>query len=1047
MLHRSLLAFLFTIVPAVFAQDLASLIVTAADPSGAVVPGSAVVLTDLDRGTVRKGETGAAGFLSFDSLPAGEYSLELDKKGFAKYHLDRFALALRDRQTIRVELKIAAAAGTAVNVSDQAEIVSNDAAQGVSLDQNYIQNLPVNGRSPEALILMAPGVTSATGSGRDFNANGLRSNTNYYTLDGASVNRPVGGGPGGGGGGRFGGGGDGGPPPASGGGSAATELINIDAMQEMRVQTSSFAPEFGRSPGAQIVMSSRGGANGWHGSGYYYLRNDRFDGNDWFANAGGYGRGTERQNRPGGTFGGPLIKNRTFFFLAFEHLQLESPYSVISSVPNLATRALATAALRPFLNAFPIPNGPVLDANTSQYRAVVSNPSHSNTGSGRIDQIINSTTSAFARFSYTPSDGRQRGSDLTTPNVVTNTNSNSKTGTGGLTKSFGNGGINDLRLNYSKFSNESSSSMDNFGGAIPLNDALVFPRNVTAVVGSFSLNVFGIAGYTYAGRSVNDQAQYNVVDSYTRTLGSHQIKAGGDYRRIMATTERKPYTESVSFNGITGYTTSLLTGVATNAQVTSHTPAVYPTYTNISGYGQDTWRVTQWTTVTYGLRWDLNPAPSSRKGEQPFALASSNVAGVTQNEPLYKTRWHDIAPRFGIAYNMDERQGREMILRGGLGLFYDLGYGVTSGAFNGAPFSSVRTLTEPKFPLIAANLNSPLLPPTRPYGQVLTADSNLQSPLVVQWNMTLERYLGTGQLLSIGYAGTRGRRLSRIETRPSFSAAYDVLTVATNGATSDYHGLQVQLRRRLNKSLQAQLSYTYAHAIDSASNDAGFGGGFASLFGAGERGSSDYDIRHNFNFSGSYRIPAPEKGWMAAPIRDWFLDFSATARTGLPFGIQGVSSTTSTSGTTTTATGGTTNIGLFAQVRPNYLGQAVWIDDPKVPGGRRINLATFTIPSGFAQGNLGRNALRGFGASQLDLSLRKTISITERVKLNLAVQGFNITNHPNFANVSPFDGGNLSSPNFGVVTRMLNQSFGGGTSPLYRSGGPRSMELSIRFQF
>ena len=1044
-----LIATLLFSIASILAQDLASLTIRVADPTGAVVPGASVVLIDLHRGAIRKNETNAAGVVAVDSLPAGEYSLEIEKNGFNKYKVSSLNLVLRDRQTLSTSLQVAAAAGATVNVTDKLEVVSADAAQGVSLNQEYIQNLPVNGRSPETLILMAPGITSASGNGSDFNANGLRSNTNYYTLDGVSVNRPIGGGGGpggGGGGGRFGGGGDGGGP-ALGGGSAATELISIDAMQEMKVQTSSFAPEFGRSPGAQIVMSSRGGANQFHGSGYYYARSDSFDANDWFANAGGYGRGRERQNRPGATLGGPIQNDKMFFFLSFEHLQLESPYSVIASVPNLATRNSATAALRPFLNAYPVPNGPVLDSFTSQYRAVVSNPSQSNTGSARVDRIINSSTTAFARFSYTPSDSQQRGSDIVTPNVITNNNSNAKNGTGGFTKSFKNGAINDLHLSYSKFTAESSGTMDNFGGAIPLNDALVFPKNVTGAVGSFSLNVFGIAGYSYLPRSRNDQTQYNIVDSFTRSLGTHQLKVGGDYRKTDLTIERKPYTENVSFNGLSGYFTSLLTGIATNAQVASHTVDVYPTYTNISAYAQDTWRMTQWTTITYGLRWDLNPAPTSRKGEQPFALASSNIAGVTQNERLYQTRFHDVAPRVGIAYNMDERPGREMVLRGGIGLFYDLGYGATGGAFIGAPFSSVRTLTEPKFPLLTVNLNSPTLPPSRPYGQVFTADTTLQSPLVTQYNLTLERNFGIGQTLSAGYAGTKGRRLSRIQTSPAFSAAYDVLTTATNGAISDYNGMQIQFRKRLNRNVQAQLSYTYAHSIDSASNDAGFGGGFASLFGAGERGSSDYDIRHNINFSGSYRLPSPAKGWLSAPIRDWFFDFLATSHTGLPFSIQGVSSTTSTSGATTTPTGGTTNIGLFAQVRPNYLGQKVWIDDPKVPGGRRLNLATFSLPTGFAQGNLGRNALRGFGATQVDLSLRKTISVRERLKLHLALQGFNVLNHPNFANVSPFDGGNLSSPNFGVVTRMLNQSFGGGVSSLYRSGGPRTMELSVRFQF
>ena len=1033
---------LFSFASAI-AQDLATLTITVADPSGAVVPGASIVLLDLHRGTIRKSETGSSGFLSYDSLQAGEYSLEVEKAGFNKYRLNSFNLNLRDRQTLRVELKIAPPTGATIFVADRPGIVSNDATQGVSLSQDYVETLPVNGRSAENLILLAPGVTSVTGSASGgFNTNGLRSNANYYTLDGVSVNRSVsvtGGSVEGGMRGAFG---DPGSAAAVAGGSVSTELITIDAMQEMRVQTSSFAPEFGRSPGAQVVMSSRNGFNGYHGSLYEYLRNDRFDANDWFANASGFHRARERQNRPGGTFGGQIQKDKMFFFLAFEHLNLDSPNSLIVSVPNAATRAAASVALRPFFNAFPIANGPALDAYTSQFRTVVSNPSSSNFGSVRLDRIINSTTTAFLRASYTPSKSQQRGADLITPNVITNDNARSQLATFGLTKSFANGKVNDLRVNYSKYVNQADSQMDSYGGAIPLNDAIVFPKGTTAAVGSFTLNALGVAGYTYANRTENDQQQFNVVDSLSRTIGAHQLKFGGDYRRLNATNVVKPFSEGIIFNGLGGGIDSLTSGIALNAQVGTHTTSVYPTYNNISAYAQDVWRLTQWTTVTYGLRYDINPAPTARSGQQPFALASSNIAGVTQNDPLYKTRYFDVAPRFGIAYNMDERRGREMTIRAGLGIYYDLGYGATSSAFNGAPYANIRTISSVAFPLTLANLAAPGLPPVRPYGQVFSADTNLQSPLVTEWNVTLDRNVGIGQTLSIGYTATLGRRLSRIETRPTFSDAYDILTAATNGATSNYNGIQVQFRKRLSAAFQAQLSYTYSHSIDTASSDTGFTGGFASLFGAGERGSSDYDVRHNLNFSGSYRLPAPAKGKMYIPIRDWFLDFVATARTGLPFDIQGVSTTTSSSSTTSGV------VGLFAQVRPNYLGQAIYIDDPKAPGGRRINIATFTIPTGYQQGNLGRNALRGFSAEQLDLALRKTISIGERVKIHLGLQGYNITNHPNFANVSNFEGGNMSSPNFGVVTRMQNQSFGaGGISPLYRAGGPRSMEVSIRIQF
>jgi hypothetical protein len=281
---------------------------------------------------------------------------------------------------------------------------------------------------------------------------------------------------------------------------------------------------------------------------------------------------------------------------------------------------------------------------------------------------------------------------------------------------------------------------------------------------------------------------------------------------------------------------------------------------------------------------------------------------------------------------------------------------------------------------------------------------------------------------------------------------------STNGATSSYNGMQLQFRRRMSDRVQTQLSYTWAHSIDTASNDAGFGGGFASLFGGGQKGSSDYDIRQSLNLSGSIRLPAPESGWLWSPLRHWYLDYVETARTGLPFDLQTISTSSSGAGTissngttitTTTTTNGDTNssVGLFAQVRPNYNGKGVWISDPTVPGGLRLNSAAFDLVTGFSQGNLGRNVLRGFGTQQLDLALRRSVPIGDRWKLNLAIQAYNVMNHPNFANPSPLEGANLASPNFGVVTQMLNQSLGGSGNSLYRSGGPRSIELSLRLQF
>jgi hypothetical protein len=1045
---------------AAFAQDSATLTVTVFDQSAAIVPGAKVTLTDLHRGTVTQADTGETGFTVFDFLQPGDYSLVAEKPGFEKYQVSLMTLQVRDRQTFRVDLKVAAP-GTSVQVTAKASTLSNGVAEGVSLDQNYIQDLPDNGRNAESLIFMAPGIVPATDGSGGFDANGLRSTTNYYTLDGVSLNQsPSGGGTpfGGGGGGGFGRGGfgGGGGAAALGGANASTSLISIDSMQEMKVQTSSFAPEFGRSPGAQIVMTSRGGTNSLHGTLYDYIRSGAFDANDWFANAGGYGKGSEHQERPGGVLGGPLVKDKTFFFIAFEKLTLTSPEPLVADVPDMAVRATARTTLLPYLNAFPIPNNPIqLGVDGAVYNAITSNPSDSSAASIRVDHILNPRTTLFARYSLTPSNTQSRGTEFSTPNILTEQSSRSQLATIGATHEFGDGILNDLRLNYSTATSTGFSTMDNYGGAVPLTDSEIFPAGVTTATGAFSLNVLGFAGYSFGGRSDNTQQQFNGVDSLSKIYGRHNLKVGVDFREILQTTYRNPYSVGVSFNGVSTTTATgganlyaLLTGDALNVQVTSSVPEVYPTYRNLSVYGQDTFRMTDRTTITYGLRWDLNPAPTAREGPQPFALSSDAIAGVTQNQPIYATQWHNFAPRVGIAYLSDDAPGREMTLRAGFGMFYDVGYGVVGQAFFGAPYADVRTASEIGFPLAPGDLAIPVLPPTRPYGQILTGTPGLLSPLIYQWNGTWEKNFGVGQTLDISIVGSKGNNLLRTSTTASYTAAYDILQEVTNGAQSDYDGLQVQFRKRLSSVLQTQLSYTWSHSIDSASSDSSFGGGFATLFG-GERGDSDYDIRQNVSFSGSWRLPSPSQGTIYAPFRNWYLDFVASAHTGLPFDLSAVSESisTTTGCNTTTTTNGVAPTGLFANVRPSYVGGAIWIDDPAVPGGRELNSAAFITPCGYAQGNMGRNELRGFGFAQLDLALRRVIPITERYRLSIGVEAFNALNHPNFANPSPEEGANLASPDFGVVTQMLNQSFGGGVNALYRSGGPRSMELALRLQF
>ena len=1005
------------------AQDAAVLSGNVEDPKGAPVPGVTIQVFEPQRSITRTTTSDESGGYLFESLAPGEYRLTAEKSGFGKVTLEHIVLVARGRRSVALHLNLAAVAST-VTVEATVEGIQTDPSTGTSVTEDSIRFLPLNGRTVDTLVRTTPGVVS---TGNEFNVNGLRSNTNYYTVDGVSLTAGSAVAT------TFAGAFAGGATVALGGDTTSTNLVSLDSLLEMRVQTSSFAPEFGRTPGAQVALTSRGGSNQFHGSAFEYYRDTIFNANDWFANAAGLPRGDSRMNQFGATFGGPIIHDRTFFFASYEGTRLLEPDTAVASVPDMATRASASASIQPFLNAFPIPNGPELGSGAAQYSAVFSDPSSRDSASIRLDHSFNDHNYGFIRYGFAPSDGTSRASQFASPNVNSNYNGRNQFFTGSLQSTPKPSVTNDLRFNYTWSSFSSYSAMDNFGGAQPLSDALVFPAGINSSTGEFSLTVFGLSGYSNGGSTRSSQSQANVVDGLTMIAGKHQYKAGVDYRKIDQTSWLKPYNQTASFSGLSGDSGSLLSGIALNAIVTSNIDAIYPGFQNYSVYLQDTYQAGPLTTITFGARWDVNPAPTARQGPAPLVLSSYFSDQLTQQQPLYDTRWSDVAPRLGFSQQFG-REGHETVFRAGVGVFHDLGYGTSAAAFAGAPYANVRTLTSIVFPLDSSNSAPPGMPAVAPYGRISAAERDLASPVVYQWNATLERHIFSNQTLTVSYVGTQGRKLLRTTAQASYNDAYDILRLATNGAASDYNALQVQWTRRLAKNLQAQVNYTYSHSIDTASSDSGFG--FATVYG-GERGNSDFDVRHNLNASGSYLLPSPSKGILHAALKDWWTEWMFTARTGLPFDVETVSGASSSTGSS----------GLFAQVRPDYWGAPVWIDDPNAPAGRRLNINAFTAPTTIAQGNLGRNTIQGFGMAQLDFSLRRRIPISERLALNLMVQAFNVTNTPSFANPTRDEGANMASPNFGVATMMLGKAFGSGPGSSFRIGLPRSLQFGARLQF
>ncbi|HXT61867.1 MAG TPA: hypothetical protein VN696_02405, partial [Pyrinomonadaceae bacterium] len=426
--------------------------------------------------------------------------------------------------------------------------------------------------------------------------------------------------------------------------------------------------------------------------------------------------------------------------------------------------------------------------------------------------------------------------------------------------------------------------------------------------------------------------------------------------------------------------------------------------------------------------------------------------------PLWNTSYTNFAPRFGITYQLFQTPGRETVIRGGGGIFYDLGYGSIVNAFGNAyPYVSTKNLGVVSFPLSATN-SAPSTTPTVTALHVFEPDIKL--PRTYQWNFSVEQSLGVNQTLTASYVAALGRDLLRQDTiwgtqfggtlNPAVFPPTAQVVVSRNTATSDYHALQAQFQRRLAKGLQALASYSWSHSIDIASNDSfNVNTPAARIDPRTDRGPSDFDVRHAFSSAVTYDIPMLLKNGVGKEIfRGWSIDALFTARSATPVNV--------------TYSIVTPGIGGAATVRPDLVeGIPLYIDDPSAPGGRRFNNTRVTIPGNpnpqigpflrptpARQGSLGRNVLRGFPVYQMDLGFRRQFNFNERRNLQFKTEFFNIFNHPNFGDPD----GLLASSTFGFSTAMLGRSLGsggtlGGFNPLYQIGGPRSIQFSLKLAF
>ncbi len=1012
------------------------------DQQGAAIPGAKVTITDPATGIERIVTTDNSGAFVVSLLRPSSYSLLVEGQGFKRVQLSNVILNVGDRKSVLIKLSVGDVAGT-VEVRGDIPLVGSETSVGTVIDRQFAANIPLNGRSFQSLITLTPGIVLTRGSTNDtgqFSVNGQRASANSFMVDGVSANFAAA--PG-----SFGGGNSSGNLPGLTAFGTTQSLVSVDGMQEFKVQTSGYSAEFGRQPGGQISIVTRSGTNSYHGSIFDYVRNEAFDANDWFANANGQPRPPMRQNDFGGTLGGPLVlprfgnggpglykgKDRTFFFFSYEGLRLKLPNFGFTNVPSISLRQNAPAALQPILSSYPLPNGPDLANGMAEFSSSYSDPATLDAASVRIDHALSSKVTLFGRYNWAPSQSteRQGSSNLS---LFFLRDVKPKALTLGLTSVLTKRAINELRFNYSKNSGTLSLRHDDFGGAVPVEKSVLLPgqdavgtqvRIALAFPGRTALESSAINLYD----EINDQRQLNLVDNFSYTAGPHQLKFGVDYRRLTPDFVGNTYWLQLVFRS----NQNVLDGIADSVFISAQTPAS-PIFTNFSAYAQDTWKASNRLTLDLGVRWEVNPAPTEANGLSPAIVDQidnlATMALAPSGTPVWKTAYNNFAPRFGAAYLLSNKAGRETVIRGGIGLYYDTGNDLGAAIFNrGFPYYNSKDFSNVAYPLTPANAAPPPLPTplTTPYPFMFAFDPEIKLPYTLQWNLAVERSLGADQTLTVSYVGAAGRRLlqSTVQDLSSINSRFSYLYVLRNDATSDYNALQASFRRRLSHGLQAMASYTWSHALDEDSQS------LTDWGGTPQRGNADFDVRHIFSGAVTYEIPFSSGSSVANAIfGGWAIDSILHAQSGTPVDIIATQLINPADGS-------------FVNVRPNVIdGVPLYIDDSGAPGGRRINSAAFSNPPDGAFGSLGRNQVRGLPAWQLDLALRREFRLRENLRLQLRAESFNVFNHPNFGRIQT----SLGSATFGQATNMLNRHLGG-ISQLYQIGGPRSMQFAAKIIF
>ncbi len=1004
------------------------------DRSGAVVAGATITITRLGMDSPAELLTNESGFYSAIALRPGRYELSVAKEGFRSQKRQAFDLHVQDHAEINFQLDLASVEEQIVVKAAVPFLESETSSLGHVVEEKTVNELPLNGRSFIQLALLAAGTLPSRTIERDnFIANGARALENSYLLDGVDNRNWI----------------------MGNTGSAQIVQPIIDSIQEFKVQTATFSAEFGQAAGGVVNVTTKSGTNGLHGDVFEFLRNSRMDATPFFQPAG-EAKPLLIQNQFGATLGGPVVRNRLFFFAGWQSSREVNAAPQIASVPSLDMRQgiFSKLVLDPDTQA-PFPGNtipkerwdPVAAALTQLYplpnlpvtvRNFFYNPKERLIGDSydtRIDYRLSTKDSLVARVSWNTGHNELPTVLPDPANGQGYVNLNGRSIMLSTTHVFSSSMLNELRFGaaYTDIQEDlfGERLFDQYGIEGALNEPKVkgLPNfNITGLtnLGTSPVSAAPIpAGGSGSVPFEKSGKVYQLLETFSWIRSRHTIKAGVDLKRItMFANDTNLARPKFVFDGT--YTripfADFLLGYVQNAgssqqHIATLRQGVY------HGYIQDDWKATQRLTFNIGVRYELTtPFTEAHDRQSNFVLdpGACYFQSVTATEharcgvskALVRTDFNNVAPRLGVAYQASART----VIRSGFGVFYgrDEDAGIVSRLPNNPPFVTTSTFVgDQSTPAFLLQNGIPASSLTAANGNTSLISFPFDSPIpyVVQWTLNVQRQLGAGFVAQIGYTGSEAHKLAGgsnvnqaypgtgdVNARRPYSG-FSNITVRGQRISSNYHALLGQLERRFSNGFNILASYTYGHSIDGGS-----GGGDQNDPGvqdarnlASQRASSNFDVKHRFVLSGVYELPFGKKpGMLGTLIRDWQISGIYSHQTGQPFTV--------TLSKDPTATGTT--------ARPDRL------RDGSLPAGQRsvnhwFDTSAFVAPSCPCFGNSGRNILRGPGLFNVDVSIARDFRFTERMRLQFRSEAFNLFNHPNLglpaASIGAADAGIIGS--------------------------------------